>query len=68
MDFGIRGRRAVVAAASSGLGRACAEALAREGCEVTILARDATRLERAATELAVRRVETAMTTRRWSIF
>lgn len=51
MDFGIRGRRAIVAAASSGLGRACADALLREGCEVTILARDRERLERAASEL-----------------
>lgn len=54
MDFGIRGRRAIVAAASSGLGRACAGALLTEGCEVTILARDRERLERAARELGER--------------
>ena len=30
MDLGIRGRRAIVCAASKGLGRACAEALGRE--------------------------------------
>ncbi len=39
MDLGIAGRRALVCAASKGLGRGCAEALAREGVDVTILAR-----------------------------
>jgi 3-oxoacyl-[acyl-carrier protein] reductase len=45
MDFGITGRRAAVAAASRGLGRACAEALAAEGARVAICGRDAARLE-----------------------
>ena len=40
MDLEIRGRRAIVCAASKGLGRACATALAREGVLVTINARD----------------------------
>ena len=39
MDLGIAGRRALVCAASKGLGRGCAEALAREGVDVTICAR-----------------------------
>jgi len=39
MDLGIAGRKALVCAASKGLGRGCAEALAREGVDVTILAR-----------------------------
>jgi 3-oxoacyl-[acyl-carrier protein] reductase len=39
MDLGIAGRRALVCAASKGLGRGCAEALAREGVEITIVAR-----------------------------
>ena len=39
MDMGIRGRRALVCAASQGLGRACAEALAGEGVDLVILAR-----------------------------
>jgi 3-oxoacyl-[acyl-carrier protein] reductase len=39
MDLGIRGKRALVCAASKGLGRGCALALAREGAEVTIVAR-----------------------------
>lgn len=39
MDLGIAGRKALVCAASKGLGRACALALARNGVAVTILAR-----------------------------
>ena len=39
MDLGISGRRAIVCAASKGLGRACAIALANEGVHVTITAR-----------------------------
>jgi 3-oxoacyl-[acyl-carrier protein] reductase len=52
MDFDIRGRRAIVCAASKGLGRACATALAQEGVELTINARDAATLE--ATAEAIR--------------
>ena len=48
MDLGIAGRRALVCAASRGLGRGCAEALARAGCEVTILARTEADVRRAA--------------------
>jgi len=44
VDLGIAGRRALVAASSSGLGLACAAALAREGCRVWINGRDAGRL------------------------
>ena len=40
MDLGIAGKRALVCAASKGLGRGCALALAREGVHVTIVARD----------------------------
>ena len=45
------GRRALVCAASKGLGRGCAEALAREGVDVTICARTAADVERAAAEI-----------------
>jgi 3-oxoacyl-[acyl-carrier protein] reductase len=51
MDLGIAGRRALVCAASKGLGRGCAEALAREGVDVTICARTERDLARAATEI-----------------
>jgi 3-oxoacyl-[acyl-carrier protein] reductase len=47
MDLGIQGRSAIVCASSRGLGRACAEALAREGVHVTLNARDAASLDRA---------------------
>lgn len=47
MDLGIRDRTALVCASSQGLGLACAKALAREGCTVTINGRDGDRLEQA---------------------
>jgi 3-oxoacyl-[acyl-carrier protein] reductase len=52
MDFGIAGRTALVCAASQGLGKACALALAREGVVVTIVARRADPLAAAAAEIA----------------
>lgn len=39
MDLGIHGKRALVCASSKGLGRACALALAKEGVNVTLVAR-----------------------------
>lgn len=57
MDLGLQGRAALVAAGSKGLGRACAEALAREGADVAICARgeDALReTEKNLGELGVR--------------
>jgi len=48
MDLGIAGRKALVCAASKGLGRGCAEALAHAGCEVTIVARTEADLRRTA--------------------
>jgi 3-oxoacyl-[acyl-carrier protein] reductase len=51
MDVGLKGKRALVCAASKGLGRACAMALAREGVAVTITARTAATLEQAADEI-----------------
>ena len=57
MDHGFRGRRAIVCAASQGLGKGCAMALAREGVNLVINARTATTLE--ATAAAIR-AETAV--------
>jgi 3-oxoacyl-[acyl-carrier protein] reductase len=68
MDLGIRGKNALVCGASKGLGRACATSLAREGCNVTIVARDQAQIEktaaeiRAATGADVRIVATDITT------
>ena|SRR5215472_9574545 len=52
MDLGLRGRVAIVAASSKGLGRAVAEEFAREGCHVAICARTAEELERTSREIA----------------
>jgi 3-oxoacyl-[acyl-carrier protein] reductase len=52
MDLGISGRRALVLGASRGLGRAIAEALAAEGCNVVVGARDLDALSSLARELA----------------
>ena len=54
MDLGIKGKRGLVCAASRGLGRGCAEALAGAGVDLVINARDAGRLERTASEIADR--------------
>jgi 3-oxoacyl-[acyl-carrier protein] reductase len=51
MDFGIKGKKAIVCAASKGLGKGCAQALAREGVDVTICARGAEALNATAKEL-----------------
>ncbi len=51
MDLGIKGKKALVCAASKGLGRACATHLAREGAIVTITGRDMQALEAAAAEI-----------------
>ncbi len=51
MDLGIRGRKAIVCAASKGLGKGCALALAEEGVDLVIAARTAGPLEATAQEL-----------------
>jgi 3-oxoacyl-[acyl-carrier protein] reductase len=64
MDLGLSGKVALVTGGSKGIGRACAERLAREGCDVLIVARTASDLERAAAEIqgsSGRRVEICAT-------
>jgi 3-oxoacyl-[acyl-carrier protein] reductase len=51
MDLGIEGKTAIVCAASKGLGRACAMSLARNGVQVTIMARTPGPLETAADDI-----------------
>ena len=51
MDFGIRGKRALVCASSKGLGRGAAEALAGEGVDLVLNARGAAALEATAAEI-----------------
>jgi 3-oxoacyl-[acyl-carrier protein] reductase len=48
MDLGLKGKRALVMAASRGLGYASALGLAREGCHLVICSRDQQRIETAA--------------------
>ena len=52
MDLGIKGKTALVCAASKGLGKGCAQALAAEGVNVTLVARGIEALE--ATAQAIR--------------
>jgi 3-oxoacyl-[acyl-carrier protein] reductase len=52
MELGLKGKRALVMAASRGLGYACALGLAREGCDLVICSRDETRIRAAAEEIA----------------
>lgn len=52
MELGLRGKRALVTAASKGLGRAVAEALLAEGCRVCISSSDEGRISATAAELA----------------
>src|SRR5262249_29286395 len=51
MDLGIRGKTALVCAASKGLGKGCAQSLAREGVNLVITARGKEALEATAAEL-----------------
>ena len=52
MDFEISGRVAVVGGASRGLGRAIARELAREGCDVALLAREPFTLANTAADIS----------------
>jgi len=51
MDLGIKGRKAIVCASSRGLGFACAQALAREGVDVTLNGRNKDALDAAVAQI-----------------
>ena len=51
MDLQMRGKKAVLAGASKGIGRAVARALAAEGCDVAICARDQAGIDLLTSEL-----------------
>ena len=51
MDLGLQGKKAIICAASKGLGKACAISLGREGVELVITARTAATLEATAEEI-----------------
>jgi NAD(P)-dependent dehydrogenase (short-subunit alcohol dehydrogenase family) len=60
MGMVLQGKRALVTGGSSGIGRACALALARRGARVAVAARRAERLEETVSEIArMRRLEGA---------
>ncbi|MBV9966602.1 MAG: SDR family NAD(P)-dependent oxidoreductase, partial [Alphaproteobacteria bacterium] len=52
MDLGLRGRKALVTGASKGIGRACAEILAEEGCDVVLVSRTAADLDKVRAKIA----------------
>ena len=54
MDLELRGKRAVITGGSVGIGLAVADALAAEGVDVALVARDRARVEREAEALAAR--------------
>lgn len=61
MDMGLGGKRVLITGGSKGIGLACAESFAREGCDLVLVGRDATTLAAAADKVraaAQVRVET----------
>jgi 3-oxoacyl-[acyl-carrier protein] reductase len=58
MDLGLKGKVALVAAASQGLGRAVAEELASEGASLVICARNQDRLDEACNAIKERSLRT----------
>ena len=51
MDLELKGRRALVTGGSKGIGKACAQVLAEEGCDVMIASRDAGALQAAVEDI-----------------
>ena len=51
MDLGLKGKKAIVCAASKGLGRGCAVSLSRAGVDLVIVARTPGPLEQTAREI-----------------
>src|SRR5579863_8008920 len=52
MDLGLRGKKALVTGASKGIGRACAEVLAEEGCDIVLVSRTEADLEAVRAKIA----------------
>ncbi len=54
MDLDLKGRSVLISGASKGIGRACAEEFAREGCSLFLVSRTLADLERARDEIRTR--------------
>jgi NAD(P)-dependent dehydrogenase (short-subunit alcohol dehydrogenase family) len=54
MDMGLAGKRVLITGGSKGIGLACAEAFARDGCDLVLAARDGAGLERARAGIVAR--------------
>src|SRR5579872_4409418 len=52
MELGLRGKKALITGASKGIGRACAEVLAEEGCDVVLVSRTAADLDGVRAKIA----------------
>src|SRR5712692_5070761 len=52
MELGLRGKKALVTGGSKGIGQACAEALAEEGCDIVLVSRTAADLEAVRAKIA----------------
>ena len=61
MDFGIANKVALVSGASKGIGRACAEELASNGCKVVIVARGQEGVDEAVAEMKAKGMQVAGT-------
>ncbi len=57
MDLGLKGLKAILAGATKGIGRATAEALAAEGCDVAVCARGAEGVEATVASLKAKGVK-----------